>query len=85
MSTLLLWATISIFLSFLCSILEAVLLSDTPTFISIKKREGKIYASVLEALKKDIDKPLIAILTINTIAHTVGAMMVGIEAKKIAL
>jgi CBS domain containing-hemolysin-like protein len=83
MSTLLLWATISIFLSFLCSILEAVLLSVTPTFISIKKQEGKVYATVLEALKQDVDKPLIAILTINTIAHTVGAMMVGIEAEKL--
>jgi CBS domain containing-hemolysin-like protein len=83
MSTLLLWATISIFFSFLCSILEAVLLSVTPTFISIKKQEGKIYASVLEVLKQDVDKPLIAILTINTIAHTVGAMMVGIEAEKL--
>ena len=83
MSALLLWATISIFFSFLCSILEAVLLSVTPTFISIKKQEGKVYATVLEALKQDVDKPLIAILTINTIAHTVGAMMVGIEAEKL--
>lgn len=83
MSTLLLWATISIFFSFLCSILEAVLLSVTPTFISIKKQEGKIYASALEMLKQDVDKPLIAVLTLNTIAHTVGAMMVGIEAEKL--
>lgn len=83
MSTLLLWATISIFFSFLCSILEAVLLSVTPTFINIKKRENKNYAFKLEALKDDVDEPLIAILTLNTIAHTLGAMMVGIEAEKL--
>ncbi|MFL0352965.1 CNNM domain-containing protein [Xanthomarina sp. GH4-25] len=83
MSTLIFWATISIFFSFLCSILEAVLLSVTPTFINIKKQEGKDYAFKLEALKADVDQPLIAILTLNTIAHTLGAMMVGIQAEKL--
>jgi CBS domain containing-hemolysin-like protein len=83
MSTLIFWATISIFFSFLCSILEAVLLSVTPTFINVKKQEGKEYAETLENLKKDVDQPLIAILTLNTIAHTLGAMMVGIEAEKL--
>ncbi|MFH4969172.1 CNNM domain-containing protein [Gaetbulibacter sp. M240] len=83
MSALLFWAFISIFFSFLCSILEAVLLSVTPTFINIKKEEGHAYASKLETLKKDVDKPLIAILTLNTIAHTVGAMMVGIQAEEL--
>ncbi|WP_338357691.1 CNNM domain-containing protein [Yeosuana marina] len=83
MNALIFWATISIFFSFLCSILEAVLLSVTPTFINVKKQEGKEYALTLETLKKDVDKPLIAILTLNTIAHTLGAMMVGIEAEKL--
>ncbi|WP_166960159.1 CNNM domain-containing protein [Yeosuana marina] len=83
MNALIFWATISIFFSFLCSILEAVLLSITPTFINVKKQEGKEYALTLETLKKDVDKPLIAILTLNTIAHTLGAMMVGIEAEKL--
>jgi len=83
MSTLIFWATISIFFSFLCSILEAVLLSVTPTFINVKKQDGKAYAFKLEALKADVDQPLIAILTLNTIAHTLGAMMVGIEAEKL--
>ena len=83
MSALIFWATISIFFSFLCSILEAVLLSVTPTFITVKKQERKDYALTLEKLKKDVDKPLIAILTLNTIAHTLGAMMVGIEAENL--
>ena len=83
MSLLILYATISILFSFLCSILEAVLLSITPTFINLKKKEGKLYAENLEELKKDVDKPLIAILTFNTIAHTVGAILVGVQAEKI--
>lgn len=81
MGLLVFYAVISIFFSFLCSILEAVLLSITPTFINVKKREGKVYATTLEELKKDVDKPLIAILTLNTIAHTVGAILVGVQAK----
>ena len=81
MGLLIFYAVISIFFSFLCSILEAVLLSITPTFINVKKREGKSYATTLETLKKDVDQPLIAILTLNTIAHTVGAILVGVQAK----
>ena len=81
MGLLIFYGLISIFFSFLCSILEAVLLSITPTFINVKKKEGKLYAENLEALKKDVDKPLIAILTLNTIAHTVGAILVGVQAK----
>ncbi|WP_281541934.1 CNNM domain-containing protein [Maribacter aestuarii] len=81
MGLLIFYALISIFFSFLCSILEAVLLSITPTFVNVKKREGKSYAHTLETLKNDVDEPLIAILTINTIAHTVGAILVGVQAK----
>jgi CBS domain containing-hemolysin-like protein len=81
MGLLIFYAVISIFFSFLCSILEAVLLSITPTFVNVKKQEGKAYAAELENLKKDVDKPLIAILTLNTIAHTVGAILVGVQAK----
>ena len=81
MGLLTFYAVISIFFSFLCSILEAVLLSVTPTFVNIKKKEGKVYAKTLEDLKKDVDKPLIAILTLNTVAHTVGAILVGVQAK----
>ncbi len=82
MTLLILIATVSIVFSFLCSILEAVLLCVTPTFVNIKKKEGKLYASALEKLKEDVDKPLIAILTLNTIAHTVGAILVGVQAEK---
>ncbi len=81
MGALLFIAIFSISISFLCSILEAVLLSISPTFINLKKKEGKTFAETLEKLKKDVDKPLIAILTWNTIAHTVGAILVGVQAK----
>ncbi len=81
MGLLLFYAFIAIFFSFMCSILEAVLLSVTPTYINVKKGEGKSYAEALEKLKTDIDKPLIAILTLNTVAHTVGAILVGVQAK----
>ncbi|WP_276168526.1 CNNM domain-containing protein [Zobellia alginiliquefaciens] len=81
MGLLIFYALVSIFVSFLCSILEAVLLSINPTFVNVKKKEGKTYAVTLEELKKDVDKPLIAILTLNTIAHTVGAILVGVQAK----
>jgi len=81
MGLLIFYGVISIFFSFLCSILEAVLLSVTPTFLNLRKQEGKHYATSLEGLKKDVDRPLIAILTLNTIAHTVGAILVGKEAE----
>lgn len=82
MTLLILYGVFSILFSFLCSILEAVLLSVSPTFITIKKNEGKRFADDLEELKKDVDKPLIAILTLNTISHTVGAILVGVQAEK---
>jgi len=82
MSLLVVYGVLSISFSFLCSILEAVLLSITPTFISLKIKEGRAYAITLKKLKEDIDQPLIAILTVNTIAHTVGAILVGVQAEK---
>ncbi len=85
MTLLIVYAILSIFFSFLCSILEAALLSFTPTYIKMKATEGKAYAHTLARLKKDIDKPLIAILTVNTIAHTVGAILVGNQAGKLAV
>ncbi|MFC6268530.1 CNNM domain-containing protein [Frigoriflavimonas asaccharolytica] len=83
MTLLIIYAVLSIFFSFLCSILEAALLSFTPNFIRIKKQEGHAYATTIANYKKDIDKPLISILTINTIAHTVGAILVGVQAESL--
>lgn len=82
MTLLIIYGLLSVFISFLCSILEAALLSITPAFVNIQKQDGKKYATQLEKLKEDIDKPLIAILTINTIANTAGALLVGAQAEK---
>ena len=77
------FALVSILFSFLCSVWEAVLLSITPSYINLKKQEGSQLGKDLEAFKQDIDRPLSAILTLNTIAHTVGAIGVGAQALKI--
>ncbi len=74
---------IAILTSFLCSMWEAVLLSITPSFAQIKVQEGGALGKQLQVFKKDIDRPLAAILTLNTIAHTVGAIGVGDQASKI--
>lgn len=74
---------LSILFSFLCSVWEAVLLSITPSFIKRMENEKPRTGKLLAQLKTDIDKPLSAILTLNTIAHTVGAIGVGAQAGKL--
>lgn len=83
MITLLLFFLLSIGFSFLCSILEAVLLSITPNYINSELRKGSSTGLALQQYKEDIDRPLSAILTLNTIAHTVGAIGVGSVAASI--
>ena len=77
MGLLITYACLSIIFSFLCSIWEAVLLSVTPTYVEIEAQKGTSKGLALKEMKADIDRPLSAILTLNTIAHTVGAMGVG--------
>ena len=60
-----------------------MLLSVNATFLKIKIKEGKKYAENLQQLKKKIDEPLIIILSLNTIAHTLGSILVGVEAKNL--
>jgi CBS domain containing-hemolysin-like protein len=71
---------VSIAVSFLCSVAEAVLLCVTPSYIATRKDEGSAAAATLERMKQNIDRPLSAILSLNTIAHTVGAAGVGAQA-----
>ena len=82
-SLLLLFFTIAIVTSFLCSLWEAVLLSITPSFAKIQLQKGNRLGHLLQRFKDDIDRPLAAILTLNTIAHTVGAIGVGDQAAQI--
>ncbi|MDX9696397.1 MAG: hemolysin family protein [Bacteroidales bacterium] len=74
---------LTILTSFTCSIMEAALLSITPSFIGGKINENKSYAKALKKFKENIDTPLAAILTINTIANTIGAIGVGVQAQKV--
>lgn len=79
MSLLIAFAILSIVVSFICSILEATLLSVTPSYIAQQKdTHPKLYRQ-LNQLKDQIDQPLAAILTLNTVAHTVGALGVGAQ------
>jgi CBS domain containing-hemolysin-like protein len=80
---LFLFAFISIFFSFLCSLWESVLLSITPSYTQGKINEKTKIGKTLEEFKENIDKPLSSILTLNTIAHTAGAIGVGNQASKI--
>lgn len=81
MALLTFYLILAIGVSFLCSILEAVLLSISPSFVAVLEREGRPSGPLLRNLKEDIDRPLSAILSLNTIAHTVGAAGVGAQAQ----
>lgn len=75
------YVALALVVSFLCSIAEAVLLSITPSYIEEQKEKKPRFAGLLQRLKQDnVDQSLAAILTLNTIAHTVGAIMAGAKA-----
>ena len=71
---------LALFVSFLCSIMEAVLLSTPISFLIVKDDEGSTWAKGFIDLKTNVDKPLSAILSLNTVAHTIGAAGVGAQA-----
>ncbi|WP_417583851.1 CNNM domain-containing protein [Pelagibacterium sp.] len=81
MTLLTIYIVLAIGISFLCSMLEAVLLSITPTYTATIEGEKPRVASRIKELKDDIDRPLSAILSLNTIAHTVGAAGAGAQAQ----
>jgi CBS domain containing-hemolysin-like protein len=83
MATLIAYLLLALFVSFLCSIMESVLLSTPHSFLIVKHDKGHIWAKSFIDLKSNIDKPLSAILSLNTVAHTVGAAGVGAQAVKI--
>lgn len=80
MLELFIYVFIAVGFSFLCSIAEAVLLSTTTSFIVNAEKDQKAYGPVLRTLKDDINSPLAVILTLNTIAHTIGAAGAGAQA-----
>lgn len=81
---LIVYVLLAIVTSFACSIAEAVLLSITPSYIEGLKAEKPVLAELLRRLRLDqVDQSLAAILTLNTIAHTVGAIGAGAEAVQV--
>ncbi|QTN33666.1 DUF21 domain-containing protein [Akkermansiaceae bacterium] len=83
MALLITYVLIALVFSFLCSLLEASLLTLTPTSVSRAVQDGKPWGLKMQRLKEDIDRPLSAILTLNTIAHTMGAAGAGAQYAKI--
>lgn len=83
MALLILYLLIALVISFICSIMEAVLLSTPQSFLMVKLEKGHTWAKHFIGLKSNVDKPLSAILSLNTIAHTIGAAGVGAQAVKV--
>jgi len=77
------YLTLALAISFLCSLLEAVLLSVTHPYIELMTTDGKKAGPLLKELKANTDRSLAAILSLNTIAHTLGAAGVGAEVLKL--
>ena len=82
MTELLIYAGAALGVSFYCSLAEAALLSMTPFFVQSKVREGRSSAGFLRYLGANLDHALAAILSLNTIAHTAGAVGVGASASE---
>jgi len=80
MTLLLFYLLLTMGISFLCSLLESVLMSTPLSYISMKEDEGDKNAALFMKFKQDPDRPLSAILSLNTIANTLGAAAVGHQA-----
>ncbi len=80
MTLLIFFLALTLFVSFLCSILEATLLSSSVPYLLKYRENGRKSAEIMINYKSNIDKPLIAILSLNTFANTFGAAGVGAQA-----
>jgi len=83
MTLLFIYLAIAIGVSFLCSILEAVLLSITPSFVEQVKKDKPFAGKALFKVKSNLDKSISSILILNTFAHTMGAAGVGAQAIRV--
>ncbi len=84
MTLLIIYLLLTMGISFLCSLLESVLMSTPISFISMKEEEGDRNATLFMKFKQDPDRPLTAILSLNTIANTLGAAAVGHQATQLS-
>lgn len=80
MALLIFYILLALGVSFVCSIAEAVILSVTSPHVSLLEKNKRPSGALLRELRDDINRPLAAILTLNTIAHTVGAAGAGAQA-----
>ena len=80
MDLLILYFALAVGISFLCSVLEAVLLSVNMSYISLLEKEKPKVGKLLRIQKTEISKSIASILILNTIAHTLGAAAVGAQA-----
>lgn len=80
MTLLIFYLLLALAFSFLCSVLEACLLSISPSYVKTLEDQGSRVGVILSGLKNNIERPLAGILSLNTIAHTVGAAGVGAQA-----
>jgi CBS domain containing-hemolysin-like protein len=83
MTLLFIYLSIAIGVSFICSVLEAVLLSVTPSFVAHTLKSKPIGGKVLAKVKDNLDKSISSILILNTFAHTMGAAGVGAQAIRV--
>lgn len=83
MTLLIIYLAIAIGVSFICSVLEAVLLSITPSYVESVVREHPARAKVLTRVKSRLDQSISSILILNTFAHTMGAAGVGAQAANV--
>lgn len=82
MTLIIVVATVTLFASFLCSILEAALYAITPSQLEVLKKKKVIGARRFAKFRERPDEPIAAILTVNTVAHTVGAAWLGALVKE---
>ncbi|MGB5307498.1 MAG: DUF21 domain-containing protein, partial [Arenicellales bacterium] len=83
MTLLFIYLAIAIGVSFLCSILEAVLLSVTPSFVEQMQSDRPHAGRMLNHVRTRLDASLSSILILNTFAHTMGAAGVGSQALQV--
>ncbi|NOZ89652.1 MAG: DUF21 domain-containing protein [Epsilonproteobacteria bacterium] len=83
MSYLILFFLLSVGISFLCSILESVLLSTQMSYVSLLEKESPKTGKLLRSHKENINVSIASVLILNTIANTLGAAAVGAQASKI--
>jgi len=83
MNLLVLYFLLAVVVSFVCSVLESVLLSVNMPYISVLEKDNPSAAKILKKQKSNISKSIASILILNTVANTVGAAAVGAQAQKI--